>query len=440
VKEQLFRKCREHLAKLALEKGDIQLFPNGGKSRKSPFSLFVPGRIEVLGKHTDYCGGRSLICAADRGFCLVARPRGDRRIRIADAAAGESREFDFLPAISPPLGDWANYPMAVARRLASNFPGELRGADIAFASDLPPAAGMSSSSALVIACFLALSKVNDLPSRPEYRQNIHTPEELAGYIATHENGQTFGTLVGDKGVGTFGGSEDHTAILCCQTKSLSLYSYCPVRFERRIAMPEGYTFAIGSSGVVAEKTGAALAKYNRASLLAREAVKAWNLATGRQDPHLAAAIAGRPDAYDRILVAVREMNEPGFPWAQLVMRSEQFMLESTRIIPAACDALAAGDLVRFGHQVELSQQLADRLLGNQIDQTAFLARAARQCGAVASSAFGAGFGGAVWAMVKCGAAEQFLANWATLYHARFPDCAESSRFFQTQPGPAAFAL
>ena len=201
----------------------------------------------------------------------------------------------------------------------------------------------------------------------------HAKHPFHGYIATHENGQTFGTLVGDKGVGTFGGSEDHTAILCCRPKSLSLYSYCPVRFERHIAMPEGYTFAIGSSGVVAEKTGTALAKYNRASLLAREAVKAWNLATGRQDPHLAAAIASRPDAYERILVAVREMNEPGFPWAELVMRTEQFMLESTRIIPAACDALAAGDLVRFGHQVELSQQLSDRLLGNQIDQTAFLA-------------------------------------------------------------------
>jgi galactokinase len=116
------------------------------------------------------------------------------------------------------------------------------------------------------------------------------------------------------------------------------------------------------------------------------------------------------------------------------------MLESTRIIPAACDALAAGDLAGFGHQVELSQQLSDRLLGNQIDQTAFLARAARQCGAAASSAFGAGFGGAVWAMVKADAAEEFLTNWAKLYHARFPDCIGRSRFFHTQPGPAAFAL
>jgi hypothetical protein len=43
-------------------------------------------------------------------------------------------------------------------------------------------------------------------------------------------------------------------------------------------------------------------------------------------------------------------------------------------------------------------------------------------------------------MVKSEAAEEFLANWAKLYHARFPDREGSSRFFQTHPGPAAFAL
>ena len=44
-----------------------------------PAAFFVPGRIEVLGKHTDYAGGRSLLCAAEQGFCLVAAARSDRR-------------------------------------------------------------------------------------------------------------------------------------------------------------------------------------------------------------------------------------------------------------------------------------------------------------------------------------------------------------------------
>ena len=58
---------------------------------------FVPGRIEVLGKHTDYAGGRSLICAAERGMCVVAAPRSDAFIRIADAIRGEALEVPLSP-------------------------------------------------------------------------------------------------------------------------------------------------------------------------------------------------------------------------------------------------------------------------------------------------------------------------------------------------------
>ncbi len=46
-----------------------------GRPRREA-AFFVPGRIEVLGKHTDYAGGRSLLCAAEQGFCLVAAARG----------------------------------------------------------------------------------------------------------------------------------------------------------------------------------------------------------------------------------------------------------------------------------------------------------------------------------------------------------------------------
>src|SRR5204863_3940731 len=131
---------------------------------------------------------------------------------------------------------------------------------------------------------------NDLPNRKEYRDNIKSNEDLAGYLGTVENGQSFGILTGDKGVGTFGGSEDHTAILCAAPDRLKQYSFCPVTFEREIEMPSGYCFAIASSGVVAEKTGAALEKYNRASLLAQAVTKVWNRKTNSIDPHIAAII------------------------------------------------------------------------------------------------------------------------------------------------------
>src|SRR5262249_35848116 len=150
-----------------------------------------------------------------------------------------------------------NYPMTVARRIARNFPGNLRGADISFISDLPPAAGLSSSSALIIAFFLALAEINRLEQHENYQMNIHSREDLAGYLGCVENGENFGSLSGDKGVGTFGGSQDHTAILCCMANQLSQYSFSPVQHEQTLPFPEGLCFVIGVSGVIAEKTGAA---------------------------------------------------------------------------------------------------------------------------------------------------------------------------------------
>ncbi len=108
---------------------------------------FVPGRIEVLGKHTDYAGGRSLLCAAERGMYFAVAPRPDNRMRVADGRLGETAEFAIEPGLKARAGHWSNYPMTMARRLARNFPGKWRGVDIGLVGDLPLAAGMSSSSA-----------------------------------------------------------------------------------------------------------------------------------------------------------------------------------------------------------------------------------------------------------------------------------------------------
>src|SRR4029079_5616548 len=53
---------------------------------------FVPGRVEVLGEHTDYAGGRSLLCTVGRGFCAAAAARSDRLVRVADVAKGVTAE------------------------------------------------------------------------------------------------------------------------------------------------------------------------------------------------------------------------------------------------------------------------------------------------------------------------------------------------------------
>ena len=406
-------------------------------------AFFVPGRIEVLGKHTDYAGGRSMVAPAEQGFCLIAWPRNDDQVTVTDAASGESVAFKMHPDLVSRSGHWSNYPMTVARRVARNFPLATLGADIAFASDLPPAAGMSSSSAMIVAVFFALAHANGLDSLlapPDHRELFKNPMTLAGYLACIENGQSYGALEGDRGVGTFGGSEDHTAILCAKPGRISQYAYCPVEFEQAIPVPKGYTFAIGVSGVVAEKTGAALEKYNRASRLASAVAELWRRETGREDPHLAAALGSYPYAPEQLKKFVETVRHDEFEPAALSARLEHFMIESGDIVPKAGRALIEGDLRRFGRLVDRSQQAAERLLGNQVPETVYLAAAARQNGAIAASAFGAGFGGSVWAMVEVPKADSFLTAWAEAYRKEFPQNAESSTFFLTAAGPPAFRV
>jgi galactokinase len=407
---------------------------------------WIPGRIEVLGKHTDYAGGRSLLCAVERGFTMVAAPRTDAHMTIMDARTAEIAECDIGPEMSGPARHWSTYPITVARRIARDFPtlGRVRGVDIAFASDLPRAAGVSSSSALVVSTFLALADANELLSLPEFSAHNTDNEHLAGYLGAVENGWSFGHLSGDTGVGTLGGSEDHTAILCARPHELVQYTFRPVHFERAVPVPAGHTFAIGVSGVRAEKTGAARERYNRASRSMSVIVDLWRRATGRSEATAAAVITSSPTALDelRAVITAADTSETGLTAQQLLTRLGHFVVESEALIPAASDALARGDLVAFGDIVDRSQARAERLLENQIDETVELARSARELGAVAASAFGAGFGGSVWALVRRDTADDFLRRWERRHRERFPSSGsgDDESFFITDAGPAAIRI
>jgi galactokinase len=402
-------------------------------------AYYVPGRIEVLGKHTDYAGGRSLVCTVERGFCVTAKPRLDDRVHIVDARSHESCTLALEPSKETAEPLWSRYPHTVVQRVVRNFPEARRGADIVFASDLPQAAGMSSSSALMIAVFLVLRDLNSLSESTAYRHNIRGLEELAGYLGTVENGESFGSLAGDRGVGTFGGSEDHAAILCSSSGRLKQFGFCPIRHERTVAFPDGYVFIIAVSGVAAMKTGTAMESYNRAALTAKKILELWCTATGRNDPTLETALTHSPDAPGRMRDILRISQNPAFPARLLCDRLEQFVAESTEIIPSATDALDALDLTEFGSLAARSQKEAETRLGNQVPETIELARSACSIGAIAASSFGAGFGGSVWAMVPDSEAADFTDHWAASYRARFPS-AVRARFFTSQPGPAALRL
>jgi galactokinase len=402
------------------------------------WSIWVPGRIEVLGKHTDYAGGRSLLCTVERGFCVRAAPRRDPKVRLVDV--GRGHEFETALDADAPLtgGDWGHYVATVARRVARNFPAARRGVDVALASDLPPAAGLSSSSALVIAVFIALSKANELGGLAEFRTALSSREELAGYLGAVESGDIYGKFLGDFGVGTLGGSQDHTAILCCEAGAISRFAFVPVRREAVLRLLPQYTFALGVSGVEADKSGGARDAYNRASSLAHRVLELWNQATRRWDASIGEAVDSANDAPDRLRAVVDATSDKHFPAAELRDRLEHFLCETYEIIPAATDALSRGAIGEFGTVVDRSQQKAEELLRNQVPQTISLQRLARESGAVAASAFGAGYGGTVWAMIPNAGAQDFLAAWETRYLEAHPALGSRAMFFLSPPGPHAY--
>ena len=92
----------------------------------------------------------------------------------------------------------------------------------------------------------------------------------------------------------------------------------------------------------------------------------------------------------------------------------------------------------LGKLVDRSQQLTESHLRNTLEETEWLPRAARRLGCVAASAFGAGFGGSVWALASAEHAAELLRRWEGEYAAAFPARQEHARFFaMSAPGPGA---
>jgi galactokinase len=399
---------------------------------------WVPGRLEVFGTHTDYAGGRVLVCATPRGFAVVARHRSDRVVRVADARREQEVELipgeEILRGDPPPEFGWRRYVAVVARRLARNFPNASLGTDIVIASDLPRAAGMSSSSALVVAVATVLVHAGALKGRDEWRQNIRGIEDEAGYYACMENGLSFGTLAGDGGVGTHGGSEDHAAILTATARHLSAFSFVPMRPLAVVPLPDAWRFVLAPSGVTAQKAGTAREAYNRLSAGTRVLLDLWNRQADHRAASLQAALVDRvPDTGGRQRGGVDVLRDligrsdvEGWPQDALGRRLDHFIREDARV-PEALEAVRRGDKEMLRRLSADSQAEAEMLLGNQIPQTIALAAKARALGAFAARSFGAGFGGSVWALVERDRAEEFARRWT-------PDA------FVAGPGPPLMTL
>ena len=293
--------------------------------------------------------------------------------------------------------------------------------------------------------------------RGDFLRSIPDAAALAEYLGCVENGKSYGSLVGDKGVGTFGGSEDHTAIMNCRQGHLLMASFCPTKLLHQVSVPHHLVFVIASSGVTAEKTAAARDHYNKAAEAASNAAHALGAA------HLGEALAVRGDSNCRACLS----DDFG-----MLQRFHQFAEETNTIVPQLANAIASGNLHAASDVASCSHTLGKAALRNLVEETAWLPRQAaalfpdnygnsssgssssassssttslaidnsRTPTFGGSSAFGAGFGGSVWALVDAQSSAAFKAAWRQGYLRAFPEHAETAAFFVMRPGPGACRL
>ena len=245
-------------------------------------------------------------------------------------------------------------------------------------------------------------------AQPAWARNIRSGLDAAAYYGCIENGRQFAALDGDARVGTHGGSEDHAAILTSRAGWLQQFAFAPLRLERAVPMPDGWTFAVATTGVRARKTGPARASCNRAADALQQVGAAW------REQHPA----------DRRPVGqlVRD-GEPLFDLPlpeDLRARLQHFIAEDARV-PHATAAFERGDVAEIGRLADASQRDAERLARRPGGRrTTELVALARDHGAVAASGFGAGWGGSVWALVDTATAPAFVDRWLRAYRSRHP--------------------
>lgn len=332
---------------------------------------FAPGRVNLIGEHIDYHGLPVLPMALRRGIRIVFRRREDGIVRLTnrDPAFG-AREFRLAPDLEPgPAGDWGNYAMAAAVTVVERY-GATVGFEGELTSDLPAAAGLSSSSALVVAVAQAILAASGLDA---------DPIDLAQALAE-----------GERFVGTAGGGMDQAASLNGLEGHALLVSFGPLRV-RPIPLPDDWTVVVGHSGVSAEKSGTSQEAYNvrRAEGGAALGELAARLGAGGRSPAELLARFELPALLD----LCERMATRGGRWAGHVLS------ESTRVT-AAVEALRASDLASFGELLTASHASLRDVYEVSHPRLDALVQAAERAGAAGARLTGAGFGGCMLAVTR----------------------------------------
>lgn len=409
-------------------------FPEAGE----PFVCRAPGRINLLGEHLDYNGLPVLPMAIDREVILAFTGSPEPRVRLRNTDPRfPDADFDVVPDLRPsPPGSWDNYAKAAIAGLNAHFGiTEPPGLDVLVAGNLPSAAGLSSSSALVVASALAY-----LAAAGYTLERDISRRDLARILA---NAEHF--------VGTAGGGMDQAILLNAEAGHATKINFIPFQFES-LPIPDEAVFLVCDSMVRAEKSGDALLRYNAGPAVCSLITNMINVHLAREfGPEFAIDCLGdlwfgplcytRKEVYQLLGEVIRapRLDGPsiirflGMPadlvreyWLDsipaepegipLQARARHVVTEYYRVEEAR-DALLAGDLKLFGRLMDGSHQSCRDDYGISTPELDALADALREAGCLGARLTGAGFGGAVIGLAPAKRAEAILEAVRERYYA-----------------------
>ena len=329
-----------------------------------------PGRINLIGEHTDYNGGFVFPGAIDKGIVAEIRPNGTDKIRAYAIDLDDYAEFG-LREEDKPAASWARYIFGVAREIQKRG-GKVEGFDTAFSGDVPLGAGMSSSAALESTFAFALNHI--------YNDDKIDKFELAriGQSTEHNYcGVNCGIM--DQFASVFG-KKGNLMRLDCRSMEYAYFPFDPEKY--------GYRLVLLDSVVKHELVGS---PYNKR----RESCERVAKTLGQET--LRGATMEQLDAIkDKI-------SEEDYKRARYVIGEERRVLD-------VCDALERGDLETVGERMYETHWGMSKDYEVSCEELDLLATIAKECGVTGSRIMGGGFGGCTINLVKDSLYDPFIAT------------------------------
>ena len=322
-----------------------------------------PGRVNLIGEHTDYNGGFVFPGAVDKGIMAEIRPNGTDKVKAYSIDQKDYVEFG-LNEEDAPRASWARYIFGVCREMIKRGV-EVKGFNTAFAGDVPLGAGMSSSAALESTYAYALNELfgdNKIDKFELARVGQATEHNYCGVKCGIMD--QFASIFGKKG-----------SLMRLDCRSME-YKYYP--FE-----PTGYKLVLVDSVVKHELASSA---YNKR----RESCENVVAALQKKYPEVQFL---RDATMDMLAEVKAEVSEEDY------MRAEYVIEEIQRVLDV-CDALEKGDYETVGQKMYETHQGMSKLYEVSCEELDFLTDVAFDCGVTGSRVMGGGFGGCTINLVK----------------------------------------